>query len=196
LIHPPEQEMMEVVLTGPYSWPKFEAENNLPSVPRHPGLYLFAFEYEDGYLIYSAGITRRPITIRIREHTRKYVSGDYHILNVSALKEGIREVIWHGWGWTPEKRVDFEERQLAIIEAARKQLLYTRLFVAEVETGPRILERLEASIMNTLYKQSRPVCDIPDKGMMLSPRWTSEQPVIAKMKTNVLFYGLPDFLEI
>ncbi|RMF67573.1 MAG: hypothetical protein D6742_07235 [Cyanobacteria bacterium J069] len=187
---------MEVAFTGPYSWPKFEAESNLPPVPPHPGLYLFAFEYRDGYLIYSAGITRRTIATRIREHTRKYISGDYHILNVSALKEGIREVIWQGWGWTPEKRATFEERQLEILDSARNQLLHTRLFAAEVDPGPRILERLEASIMNTLYQHSSPVCDIPDRGMMLSPRWSSEQPIIVRMKTDVLFHGLPNLLEI
>lgn len=39
------------------------------------------------------------------------------IMDMIALKEGLRKEVWHGWGWSPEKRTDFEERKLIILSA-------------------------------------------------------------------------------
>lgn len=185
-----DQETIDINWTGPYSWPKFELENNLPSIPNHSGIYLQTIEYQDGYLIYAAGLTRRPVPVRFREHTRKYMSGDYTIFDIVAMQQGIRKEMWHGWGWTPEKRTEFEKQKPIIQAAAHRQLVGFRIFVADVGTQPRILERLEASIMENLYKQPAPFCDIPDKGMMLAPRWDSENPIIVKNRCTVMLYGL------
>ena len=46
---------IEVTWSGPYSWPGFESKNNLPSIPEVPGVYLWTFDYQDGYLIYARG---------------------------------------------------------------------------------------------------------------------------------------------
>jgi len=58
--------------------------------------------------------------------------------------------------------------QSIILVAARKQLAGFRIFTANIGTERRILERLEAAIMHALDKQPMPLCDIPDKGMMLA----------------------------
>ncbi len=160
---------MEISWDGPFSWPKFELENNLPATLNHPGVYLWAVEFENGYLIYVAGLTRRPIPTRLREHTRKYMKGEYNVLDIDAMQQGVRREIWHGWGWSLAKRVKFEERKLVIHEAVNRQLAGFRIFVTDVGAQPRVLERLEASIMGNLYKQPAPFCNIPDKGMMLAP---------------------------
>lgn len=185
-----DQSIMEILWTGPYSWPKYESESGLPSVPKHPGLYLQTFEFQDGYLISAAGLTRRPIPTRLREHTTKFISGDYTIMDMIALKEGIRKEVWHGWGWSPEKRTDFEKRKLIILSATRKQLAAYRMFVANVDSRPRILERLEASIWNMLYKLPNPLCDIPDRGVMISPRWETKTPIIVKSRCKAILHGL------
>ncbi len=187
---------IELEWTGPFAWPKFETESDLPAIPKHPGVYLMTSAYKTGYIIYAAGITRRPIPTRFREHTRKYLCGDYTILDMSAMEHGIRKEIWHGWGWTPEKRKEYERRESELVEAARKQLAAFRIFVADVGKEPRILERLEATIMNTLYKDALPFCDIPDRGMMLAPRWESESPITVFMRCAAKLYGIPQQLEI
>jgi hypothetical protein len=187
---------VEVELTGPYSWPGYESENTLPSIPKHPGIYLMTAQYRDGYIVYAAGLSRRPIATRFREHTRKYMSGDYTVLDIAALRQGIRKEIWHGWGWTEEKRRLFENRKELILEAAERQLNGFRIFVAEVPDRPRLLERLEAAIMNQLYRQPPPFCDLPDKGMMLAPRWDSEKPVIIRNRSSAKLHGLPETMEI
>ncbi len=187
---------IEAIWAGPYSWPRFESENGLPPLPKQPGLYLQTVEYEDGYLIYAAGLTRRTVAQRMREHTRKYVMGDTNVLSLIEMQRGRRQEVWHGWGWTPEKRAEFEGKREMILDAVQRQLAGFRLFVTDIGTEPRLLERLEAAVMNTLYQQSAPFCDIPDKGMMLAPRRTSEEIIIVRNQRDVVLYGLPDQLEI
>jgi hypothetical protein len=83
-----------------------------------------------------------------------------------------------------------------ILNAVNDQLAGFRIFVADIGTEPRILERLEAAIMNNLYEQPPPLCDIPDKGMMLAPRWDSEEPIITEIKCEANLQGLPKQLVI
>jgi hypothetical protein len=172
-----EATTLEVTWNGPYGWPGFERANNLRPIPHMPGVYLQTFEYQNGYLIYAAGITRRPVATRFRDHTRKYMNGEY---NVYAC--GHRE--------------EFEERKSMIVDAVYKQLAEFRIFVADVGIQPRILERIESSIMRNLYRQPSPICDIPDKGMQLAPRWDSENEIIVKSNFVAVLHGLPAFLEI
>lgn len=187
---------MEVQWNGPYAWPKFEIDADLPAVPVHPGVYLWTFECGGDYIIYAAGITRRSVSVRLREHTRKYLTGEYTILDMSAMSRGVREEIWHGWGWTSEKRENYERRKCELVTAARCQLAAFRVFVADVGSAPRLLERIEAAIMNALYEQQSPCCDIPDRGMMLAPRWGSEESIMVRIKSEVKFLGLPSEIEI
>jgi hypothetical protein len=190
------ESIIECTWTGPYGWPKFEIESNLSPIPRQPGVYLQTVEYQSGYLIYAAGLTRRSMPKRFREHTYKYMSGDYNVLDIDAMQQGVRKEIWHGWGWSTEKREEFEKQKSIIHKAVHKQLMGFRIFVTNVGTKPRILERIEASTMNTLYQQPSPFCDIPDRGMMLAPRWNTESPILVKNKCAVMLYGLPPFLDI
>jgi hypothetical protein len=181
---------------GPFAWPGFEGVAGLPSLPQKPGVYLQTFEYQNGYLIYLARITRRGVPTRFKDHTRKYLNGEYNALDIDAARRGVRKEVWHGWGYARAHREEFEMRKPEILEAVRRQLAGFCIFVAEVGTGPRILERIEAAVMNHLYRQPPPVCDIPDKGMYLAPRWPSEDPIRAENICKVLIHGLPDFLEV
>ena len=182
---------------GPYGWPKLEGD--LPSIPDLPGVYLQTVEYQNGYLIYLAGFTRRPMPKRFREHTRAYMNGVYNVLDIAEMQKGKRKEVWHGF-WTkkrsPRKQAEYDERQLLIHDAVRKQLAGFCVFAANIGTKPRILERLEAAIMANLYEQPTPFCDIPDTGMMLAPRRKSELPIVVKNECSVKLHGLPLQLEI
>ena len=134
--------------------------------------------------------------MRFSEHTSKYMNGDYNVLDIAAIQRGVRREIWHGWGYARKHRAEFEERKPIILDAVQKQLAGFRIFVADVGREPRLLERLEASIMSNLYQQPSPFCDIPDKGMQLRPRRNSEPPIIVKNKCIVVLYGFPLCLEI
>ncbi len=187
---------IEVTWGGPYSWPKYEGENNLPAMPEAAGLYLQTFEYRGGYLIYAAGQTRRPAPTRFREHTAHFMNGDYNVLDIVNAQQGVRKEVWHGWNYARSHREEFEERKPIIIDAVRNQLRGFRIFLAVMGPEPRILERLEAAIMNALYEQPPPLCDIPDQGMHLAQRWASEAPILIKNNCAAVLHGLPSVLEI
>jgi len=187
---------LQITWNGPYAWPTFEGQTGLQSIPKLSGLYLQTFEYKSGYIIYAAGLTRRPVPARFKEHTQKYMNGEYNVLDINAAQQGIRKEIWHGWGYAKKHRDEFDERKLEILDAVQKQLEGFRIFVGNVGEEPRILERLEASIMENLYRHPSPFCDIPDKGMFLSPRWESEEPIVIESDCLVTIHGLPRRLEI
>jgi hypothetical protein len=187
---------IEIRWQGPFSWPKFEDVNNLPPIPKIPGVYLQTFQYRDGYLIYAAGITTRTVPTRYGEHTRKYKNGEYNVLDIASAQQGRRKEIWNGWGYAREHRAEFEERNSVILDAVNKQLAGFCIFVADIGREPRVLKRVEAAIMENLYQQPSPICDIPDRGMNLSARWNSENPIIVKNSCPSILYGLPTALEI
>ncbi len=191
-----ELPIIEANWKGPFSWPKFEGRNQLDPIPPISGVYLQTFEYQSGYLIYAAGLTRRSVPERFEEHTRKYMNGEYNVLDIDAVQQGIRQEIWHGWGYAREHREEFKEREVVILDAVCKQLAGFRIFVADIGDQPRILERLEAAIMEHLYQQLSPVCDIPDRGMHLAARWDSEKSIVVKNYCVTNIYGLPGLLEI
>ena len=194
-----ESETIEITWDGPYGWPGYESENGLNPIPRIPGVYLQTFEYQQGYLIYAAGITQRPVPVRFSEHTGSYLDGKYNILDIAAAEQGLRKEIWHGWAYERQHRDEFEERKSMITEAVHRQLAGFRIFVADLGErgkGKRILERLEAAVMLSLYEQPPPICDIPDRGMYLAPRWDSESPIHIKSSSHFVLLGLPHSLKI
>jgi hypothetical protein len=195
----PKAKTIEVRWDGPYSWPGYESENGLRPIPKIPGIYLQTFEYQGGYLIYAAGLTRRSVPERFKQHALKYMNGEYNVLDIAAAQQGVRKEIWHGWGYARNHREEFEERKSIILDAVRKQLAGFRIFITDmVDTRreARVLERFEAAIMGHLYQQPSPICDIPDRGMHLASRWDSENPIIVRNNCADLLHGLPALLEI
>lgn len=181
---------------GPFSWPKFEFENGLPAIPKEPGLYIQSAEYNEGYIIYCAGISRRPIPDRFREHSRSYLKGDYNILDIDLMKQGIRKVLWQGWGWSDEKRNKFNSNKSSLQDAVNKQLSGFRIFTVDIGLEPRILERLEAKVMSCLYHSEYLYCELPDKGMKLLPRRDDEKRITVKNNCEKALFGLPLAFEI
>ena len=180
---------------GPFSWPgvpPFE----LPLAPALPGVYLLTFPYLDGHLVYAAGITRRSIQKRLKEHTRKYLSGDYTILDPASAAQGKRIEHWHGWGWNPDKRAEYADRRTELQSRALEQLRGFRVFAAAPLTEPRLLERVEAAVMKSVYASTTPVCDLADRGMQLSGRWQSEELMIVRNLCESRLYGLLPCMEI
>lgn len=195
--------VIELRWEGPFRWPGRSIQGDAKpfcgaTIASSCGVYLWTVEYRDGYLIYAAGITRRPFALRFREHTRAYLNGVYTIFDVPALKEGVRKEIWHGF-WlkkrSVEKQDEYEHRADEIRRAAHELLANYRIFVAPVAPMHRLLERIEAAIMHTLYAATGPVSVIPDRGMALAPRWREEQPILVRNMAPVLLHGLPEEFE-
>ena len=129
---------------------------------------------------------------RFGEHTRSYRTGNYNILDVDVGQQGSREVVWKGWGWTSDKRADFDARRSEIVSLAERQLLATRIFVMDFGAIPRGLERMEAAIGNHYYKNDDTLFD---RGMFLAPRWKTEEPVLVTFRCGSLLFELPPRLS-
>lgn len=188
--------MIELQWDGPFSWPSYQDINKLPIVPKIPGIYLQTFEYNDGYIIYSAGLTQRTVLKRLSEHTRSYRNGDYNIFDIELMKQGIRRTIWQGWGWTDEKRSIFKQNEAHFQKLINCQLSSFRIFTVYLSEEKRILERLEAKIMNSLYLSGYPYSELPDKGMKLSPKRDDEESISVKNNCDFALFGLPIAIEI
>lgn len=124
------------------------------------------------------------------------MNGDYNVLDPVEAERGVRKEIWHGWGYAKEHRTQFEQNKAEIQQAVKEQLARFRIFVAAVDPEQRLLERIEASIMMHLNTQTSPYCDIPDQGMMLAPRWNSEETIHMSSRSRFKLHGIPETLEI
>lgn len=182
---------------GPFGWPGREP-SGLGSVPAAPGVYLLCFTYDGGFLIYAAGVTSRPVPARLREHTRKYESGIYTILDPEAAVRGLRKEVWHGWAEArrPERITEFAERRDELVSAAHRQLDAFRVFTAAVPAEARLPNRVEAGIMDALYGSQAPFCEIPDRGMYLSRRRASEPSVLVRHLCAHTLHALPECMEV
>lgn len=108
----------------------------------------------------------------------------------------MASVVWKGWEWTEAKRQEYAQRQDEFQTAAHRQMAAFRIFTSDIGTRPRILERLEAAIMTALDQAPAPYCNIPDQGMMLAPRWDTEEPIRVRFTSKAPLLGLPEEMEI
>lgn len=183
-------EQMEIPWTGPYGMPTYEG--SLPPLPAHPGIYLFTVESNTGYLVCSPGLTQRPIRQRMSEHVQNFLKGNYNILDVDALRRSQRVEVWHGWSWSEEKRTEYARRHAEILAATERQLSAYRIFVTDATDKKRLLERIEASIMQALYALPSPHKDILDENMHFAGRRDDEEPILAIHRCHAVLHGIPN----
>ncbi|MCC5877203.1 MAG: hypothetical protein JJU11_13360 [Candidatus Sumerlaeia bacterium] len=168
-------------------------------VAREAGIYLWTVPYEQGYLIYAAGQTLRTFITRLREHTRAHREGFFTLFDPEELRRGRRVEIWHGsFGkkLSSERAADFEERREEIQRAAARQITSFRVFVGPLQRERRLLARIEAGIMDSLYAAPAPFSEVPDRGMSLSRRWKSEHTVRVNNLNAESLHALPGSFEV
>lgn len=198
---PPMEESysLELHWQGPFVWPGIGLKD-LPDllddeqIAACCGVYLWTIEYASGYLIYTAGITRRPFGKRFREHTRAYRSGVYTVFESESLKNGIRKKVWPGFWFkkrSVEMQCEYEARAEDIHTAVKDLLAAYCIFVAPLPPIARVPERIEAAIMNNLYAADEPASAVPDRGMALAPRRRDEPLIHVQSTSPVVLHGLP-----
>lgn len=184
-------EIHKINWQGSFSFPSFEQYNKLPSAPSYLGVYLLTVDYNDGFLIYSVGMTTISIYKRLQQHKRCYLKGDYNILDIKMMQQGIRKSLWQGWGWSDEKLIKWNQNKENLENLAREQLKGFRVFTAGIDLDKRRLQRLEAKIMNSLYRAEHPFSDLPDKSMNLLPKRDDEEPILIQNICDKAIFGLP-----
>ncbi|MEB3232495.1 MAG: hypothetical protein VKJ64_15910 [Leptolyngbyaceae bacterium] len=194
-IHDADKILVEdIEWQGPFSWPGYEHITKLESILNIQGIYLFTFPYRDGFLLYAAGVTNSTKR-RLKEHTREYMKGNYNVLDIPSALQGDRKEIWHGWEYARKNRDEFQKNKAEILKAVGNQLSSFRIFITEID-DTRKRERLEASLMNTLYLCKEPWSELADRGMYLRGRYNSELPILVRNICSLKVYGLPSEVEI
>lgn len=195
---------IEVNWRGPYRWPGVDGDSRIGALEDAPeaslcGVYLWTVEYQEKHLIYAAGQTQRPFLKRLREHSTAHRNGFFTVFDMEAMRQGKREEVWHGFFTkkrSPDRKEDFFRRKTEIQEAIENQLATFRVFLGPLEPEPRLLARMEAGIMDSLYAAPPPFSTIPDQGMSLSRRWASESPVVVRNVGADSFHVMPEIMQI
>ena len=189
------RKQLDTFWSGPHDWPEVRQKSPLDDLS---GVYMWAVESEKRFVVYGFGITKRPVSKRVSEHRREINRGKYTLLDLDAMKQGIRKEIWHGlWAGhdSDERKAEFARRKDELQEVARQQMAAFKIFVAEV-SDVRIQHRMEAALMNALYAAPEPFCDLPDKGMFLVPRREDEPPIVIANRSDQYFCNLPETVEV
>ena len=184
----------DLIWQGPFSWIGYEQINESKSIPDIAGVYLFTFEYLNGIILRSVGVTN-SMKRRLTQHTREFRNGNYTLLDVESAKKGIRKEMWHGWQYAKEHQNIFWENKDVILELVEKELIGYRLFISEVADS-RKRERIEAAILINIYSSKEPWADLIDGGMSLRGRYNYEIPSEVKNVCSHKLYGLPVSVEI
>lgn len=187
-------EKENILWQGPFSWPGFEQMNQLSVIPEVAGVYLFTFEYKDGYILRSAGHTN-SMKRRFAQHKREYLSGNYTVLDVEAASNGERKELWHGWNYAKEHSDEFTRYKDYILKAVGNELASYKLFITEI-TDKRKRDRIEFAIIQDAYISKEPWGDLVDGGMALNGRANYEIPIEVSNMCSCKIYGLSDTLEI
>jgi hypothetical protein len=199
-----ESEQLDLQWHGPFLWPGVTAMGGFERlenswVAGESGIYLWTVPYDRGYLIYAAGQTKRPVMTRLKEHSNAHRNGFFTIFDMDELERGHRVEIWHGsFGkkLTPERRRDFNERREEIRRAAQEQIGRFRVFVGPVRPDRRLLARMEAGVMDSLYAAPAPFSEVPDRGMSLSRRSRSEPPIRVNNRNAGELHALPESMSV
>lgn len=184
----------DLIWQGPFSWVGYEQINEIKPIPDVAGVYLFTFEYLNGYIIRTVGVTN-SMKRRLIQHAREYKKGNYTLLDVKAAKNGVRKELWHGWQYAKEHQTELMNNKNAILEFAENELTAYRLFFSEIADS-RIRERIEASILINIYSSKEPWTELIDGGMFMRGRLNYEIPINVKNICLHQLYGIPCKMEI
>lgn len=192
---------LDLEVIGPFSWipESSDAPPRIFDAPesRKCGVYLFTVSTAEGFLIYWAGQTSQPVRTRLATHSREFLAGTYNVLDVSHLCEGRRTVLWKGLWWRKDSCERYEEYLLCagrVAPLTLAQLRSTHVYLIPTPKDRRLLARLEAKIVNTLYADPE-VGPILDRGYSLAPRWENEAPLTIRLSGPRL-RGLPRILLV
>ena len=183
---------------GPFTYARSDSNSFLgSSAANKPGVYLWTFEYRDGYLIYIPGYTMTSFTSRLSAYRNLFRAGKYTILDGLSAQRGTRNEIWHGLNWDkrPGRKEEFLSNRVYYEGAADKMMGTMRIFLAPLPPEGRVPARAEAAIINILYSSVGPVHDLPDTNMQRSPRRPTETPFMGHSNAHVILHGLPEHFE-
>jgi len=196
----------KVEFVGPYV---FIGSGKFPSIFKclpKKGVYFWTTPYGRKEVINYVGVTNREFKIRMFEHIKAFLSGDYKIFDANELKKGNPLPVWNGLyglgrGVKTDEFIcnhleDFTKRYKELYPKIIATLKLYKIYLAEIEDETRLQERLEAAIYNCLYSQKGVVGRCVEKGILFRRRTSEERRIIFQLEFDKKIMGLPKQIEI
>lgn len=116
------------------------------------GLYLWAIPTTRGLLIHRVVTSDRPFWRRLHDELEAYSRGEYPIHRATSLAKGRRDPLHRGEFGSAECRAlqqqHFRNRLPKLKSEMQRTLALLALYLAPLDTDPRIGQRIQAAIAN------------------------------------------------
>ena len=138
---------------GPYGFLKSEKYPSIFKSSLKKGIYIWTVLFGKNGLIHYIGMTKRQFKVRIMEHFKGYLSGEYGIHDPEELQKGKSVLIWKGL-WRGADIEDFIKQHNVLFPKLLSQIKLYKIYVAPLDCEIRLIERMEAAISDYLCKQN------------------------------------------
>lgn len=182
---------MEVILNwvGPYVFvpqPGFECVFERPETSG-PGLYLWAIEYDGGYLVNYVGETGRDLWSRLAENVAYSFGGREGVISDPEQFRQGRPVPLATYSFA-EFLADYPRLSAAIYEVYRSY----RVFIAPTQLAEAVRRYAEAGIIRSLQASSGRVADFLCNSRLIG---RSQEPLAVRFRGGHKFHGLGELIE-
>lgn len=162
-----------------------------------PGIYLWAVMQPTGcYRIEYIGQTTTSFYQRTNEHVIQTLGGNYRILDVDQMRDGIQQIVWNGL-WRRNTRTllpEFIRRYETLAPLIRRYLLSELVFVAPIDCAPRIQRRIEGALARHIRSIPEACVLLPDDIRYVYRR-SGEPCLTVSFSADHDIDGLPTCLE-
>ena len=161
-------------------------------ISQRAGIYLWSVNIDAEFLVDYVGETGQSFSQRMKDHMIQCLGGNYRICEPLLFSQGKRELIWNGL-WQKEVRdciPDFVDNYIELAPKIKEYLELLRVFVAPIETTPRIRRRIEGAMAFSLREQPSPVGTFIGDAIRYSRRSVDEEPIEVSISCSHRILGL------
>ena len=133
----------------------------------------------------------------MHEHLKEQLAGMYDIHDPSSLRRGATKVLWRGmYGGDREESLEEYVRRLPKLSPALAcYIQMIRFYIAPLRAGRRLLERVEAAIVDHLRSRKRLYHEMFE-GVRYRARRRGERPLCLRCTWPRQLLGVPRRLEV
>lgn len=193
-MHRSDPPGIEVLFQGPYSWDPGDSQTCLYDAPVacQPGVYLWSVPHGGGFLVHYVGMTTSSFASRMQQHRRLMISCEYHVYEPAAFRSGVLQTRWPGcYGKDGRTIRECHEHAHEFLPEQMEVIRAIRFFVAPMERGKRIIERIESAVDASLRSGGGMAGSFLPAGIRMKPRRESEPPMSCRVSASRVIHGLP-----
>jgi hypothetical protein len=138
----------------------------------------------------------RPFYLRLAEHVRSYLAGEYALYGKGNMTgKPIYQGRYGNKDWNGTRK-EFQKNCGKYGAIVQGELSESRIFLCPLKDGARIIERIEAALAEHLRTQEAPVGTFYEKGVRYRFTREDEPPFIVKILNHHKILGLPEQLTV